>query len=121
MAFFRNALPPELFPAVGGAVQQCSDSKTCAGPMFVVITPISACDVDVCFAIDGSGSITSEGWQMEINVVDSITRAIGEVTELHYSQLGTKLHTMLHSTSVLNIVDLTACMQCKDMLPLASY
>jgi hypothetical protein len=79
MAFFRNALPPELFPVSGGAVQQCSGPTTCDGPTFVVITQIKTCNVDVCFAIDGSGSITSDRWQVEINAVDSITRAIGEV------------------------------------------
>jgi hypothetical protein len=78
MAFFRNALPPELFPTTGGAVQQCSDIATCNGPTFVVITPIKTCNVDVCFAIDGSGSIDILEWQVEINVVDSITRAIGK-------------------------------------------
>jgi hypothetical protein len=78
MAFFRNALPAELFPTTGGAVQQCSDTSTCNGPTLVIITQIKTCNVDVCFAIDGSGSISSERWQVEINVVDSITRAIGE-------------------------------------------
>jgi hypothetical protein len=78
MAFLRNALPTELFPASGGGVQQCADTKVCDGPTFVVIQPISTCNVDVCFLIDGSGSIKDEGWQVEINVVDSIIGAIGK-------------------------------------------
>jgi hypothetical protein len=80
LAFFRNALPPEVFPTSGGAVQQCSNSTTCDGLTLVVITPIKTCKVDVCFAIDGSGSILDGQWQVEINVVDSIIGAIGGFT-----------------------------------------
>jgi hypothetical protein len=60
MAFLRNALPAELFPASGGGVQQCADTNVCDGPTFVVIQPISTCNADVCFLIDGSNSMQTK-------------------------------------------------------------
>jgi uncharacterized protein (UPF0333 family) len=79
-AYLRNALPPELFPNAGGSLQQCDSSTTCSGTVYVVIQPIATCSVAVCFLMDGSGSISwvTGAWEVEANMVDSITRTIGE-------------------------------------------
>lgn len=80
MAYLRNELPKGIFPDTGGSVQQCTGGSTCAGTVYVVTQPITNCAVDVCFLMDGSGSIASYSgaWQVEANVVDGITRTIGE-------------------------------------------
>uniref|UniRef100_A0A383VFT5 VWFA domain-containing protein n=1 Tax=Tetradesmus obliquus TaxID=3088 RepID=A0A383VFT5_TETOB len=100
MAFLRNALPAKLFPVSGGGVQQCYNTTSCGGPALVVIQPITSCDADVCFLIDGSGSIANEAWQVELNVVDSIIGAIGRA-DVQTDMLPTAVAAML-SRSVAN-------------------
>lgn len=63
----------------GGALCSVGTNGDCEGTVYTVQRAIPWCPVDVCFLLDGSGSMAQSAWEIEANVVDSMIRSIGEV------------------------------------------
>lgn len=64
---------------VVGEICYSDRNGKCSGTAYKIEDPINMCEVDICFAVDQSGSIrdTPRAWDIQVNVVDSITKSIG--------------------------------------------
>jgi len=104
LPFLRNYLPSGWFPSggfrfhacgyvrallpvlllrplhngAGGSVCGVDSNGACQGTVYTIVQTIATCKVDVCFLMDGSGSMSDASWEVEANVVDNIARIIGD-------------------------------------------
>ncbi|GBG00309.1 hypothetical protein Rsub_13287 [Raphidocelis subcapitata] len=93
--FLRNYLAANLDFTQGGSVCEAPALQECEGTVFQIPRRVSNCPVDVCFLMDGSGSISSYpgAWEIEGNIIDSIVTSMGNgdayisVVEFSYEAL----------------------------------
>ncbi|GBF97829.1 hypothetical protein Rsub_11355 [Raphidocelis subcapitata] len=77
--FLRNNLAANLDFTQGGSICEAPALQECQGAVFQIPRRVSNCPVDVCFLMDGSGSISwyPGAWEIEGNIIDSIVTSMG--------------------------------------------
>jgi len=72
--------PPQhlLIPVRAGNMCISDGTGSCTGPVIPCPVRMQQCTVDICFAIDGSGSIEeANAWSAEVSIVRGIVGSIG--------------------------------------------